>query len=1015
MTKWTSEQLRAINETGKNIIVSAGAGSGKTAVLKERVITKLQQGVNINSLLILTFTNAAAAEMKNRIRDGISNIKELQEQLSYIDSAYITTFDSFMMSLVKKYYYLLNVNPNVSIMDSSISSYLRSKYIDDIFLDLYKSGDECFLKLINDFTIKDDKLVKNAIIRISDKIDKLIDKDKYLDSYIDNYYNDSNIDSMVNDYNDFLLEKVSEINSLVLELETLCDNDYYTKYFNAIEPLLCSTNYDSIKSNVCFNPPRLPNKSSEELKNIKSLISDKVNDLKKDLIYENINDIKCLVYNTKDYVSSIIDIIKRLNSKLDEYKKYNDVYEFNDIAQLVINLLKSNNEVRLELKNKFNEIMVDEYQDTSNIQEEFINLISSNNVYMVGDIKQSIYRFRNANPDIFKNKYDKYQKNDGGIKIDLLNNFRSRSEVLNDINNIFDYVMDINVGGADYRKSHRMVFGNLSYEKFRNNQNYNLEILNYKRELKEYDIAEYEAFIICNDIINRINNNEMVYDRKLDNLRKIEYRDFCILIDRKSKFEIYKKIFEYKKIPLTVFYDEKITGEADLLILKNIIELIIKIHNCEFDTKFKYDIYSINRSYLFNKSDLEYIEEYNSNNFYNDEVYIKCKRISNKLDTLSNKSLIDEIVNEFNMYEKVISVGDIKKFSVRIDYFKELATSLSNLGYDIYSFSNYLQELVLNNSNIVIKENVRDTDSVKLMNIHKSKGLEYPVCYFAGFSCEFNRDELKESINFDNEYGFIIPSYKDGLINTIGYKLYCNKYIKEDIAEHIRLLYVALTRAKEKMIIVGDFNNDNVVSLNKAKSEYKSFNDIIVSVKDYLLNNIVNIDNIEITKKYKVSMSIDKLNSNSNKLNVNEFYIDNNVISKEHISKGINKLISKNDVDKIKYGSYVHNLLEVSDFNNSDNEIINNIVKCIGNIDNSNIYKEYEFITNIDDKEYHGIIDLIVEYSDSIWIIDYKLKDITDIEYKRQLDIYRKYISSITSKKVYTYLYSIIDNKLKEV
>ena len=166
MTKWTNEQLRAINETGKNIIVSAGAGSGKTAVLTERVITKLQQGININSLLILTFTNAAASEMKNRIRDGISNIKELQEQLSYIDTAYITTFDSFMMSLVKKYYYLLNINPNVSIMDGSISTSLRSKYIDDIFLDLYKSKDECFLKLINDFTIKDDKLIKNAIIRI---------------------------------------------------------------------------------------------------------------------------------------------------------------------------------------------------------------------------------------------------------------------------------------------------------------------------------------------------------------------------------------------------------------------------------------------------------------------------------------------------------------------------------------------------------------------------------------------------------------------------------------------------------------------------------------------------------------------------------------------------------------------------------------------------------------------------------------------------------------------------------
>ena len=204
-------------------------------------------------------------------------------------------------------------------------------------------------------------------------------------------------------------------------------------------------------------------------------------------------------------------------------------------------------------------------------------------------------------------------------------------------------------------------------------------------------------------------------------------------------------------------------------------------------------------------------------------------------------------------------------------------------------------------------------------------------------------------------------------------------------------------------------------ALEKAKTEYKSFNDIIVSIKDYLLNNIVNIDNIELTKKYKVNKSIDKLNINSNKINVNEFYIDNNIINKEHISKSINKLISSSDIDKMKYGTYIHELLEVSDFNSSDNEIVNNIINCIGNIDNSNIYKEYEFITSIDNKEYHGIIDLIIEYDDCIKIIDYKLKNISDIEYKKQLNIYREYISSITNKKVHTYLYSIIDNILTEV
>ena len=197
MTNWTSEQLSAIYEEGKNIIVSAGAGSGKTAVLTERVIAKLKSGVKIQNLLILTFTNAAAMEMKSRIRDSISKIDELKSQLEFIDSAYITTFDSFLMSIVKKYYYLLNISFNVNIIDSSICDNLRNKIIDDIFLDRYKNKDKYFCKLISDLTIKDDTLIKKSIIRLNDKIDKLINKDEYLDNYIDTHFNDDYIDKLI--------------------------------------------------------------------------------------------------------------------------------------------------------------------------------------------------------------------------------------------------------------------------------------------------------------------------------------------------------------------------------------------------------------------------------------------------------------------------------------------------------------------------------------------------------------------------------------------------------------------------------------------------------------------------------------------------------------------------------------------------------------------------------------------------------------------------------------------------
>ena len=174
--KWTNEQLQAINDSGENIIVSAGAGSGKTAVLTQRVITKLKNGININNLLILTFTNAAAAEMKERIRTAIKKDSELTTQLDYIDSAYITTFDSFSMSVVKKYYYLLNISPNITVLDSSICDTVRKQLLDDIFEELYEKRDKNFIKLIDDLTIKDDSAIKKSILDVNIKLDRLINK-----------------------------------------------------------------------------------------------------------------------------------------------------------------------------------------------------------------------------------------------------------------------------------------------------------------------------------------------------------------------------------------------------------------------------------------------------------------------------------------------------------------------------------------------------------------------------------------------------------------------------------------------------------------------------------------------------------------------------------------------------------------------------------------------------------------------------------------------------------------------
>ncbi len=1013
--KWTNEQLQAINDSGENIIVSAGAGSGKTAVLTQRVITKLKKGININNLLILTFTNAAAAEMKERIRNAIEKDPELSYQLDYIDSSYITTFDSFSMSVVKKYYYLLNVSPNIKVLDSSICNNVRKQLLDDIFEELYKRREPNFIKLINDLTIKDDTNIKKSILDVNTKLDRLIDKEEYLNNYIDNYYSDENINILVNKYNSELLAKLSKLNSLIEEMQYYCDGDFFNNYQQSFKKLIESKNYDEIVNNIDVKPPRLPRNSDEELKKIKEKVMAEQKNIKKILIYKNLEHIKETLYITKSYSISIINIIKELDKRLNEYKTSCDEYEFNDIAMMAIKVVKNNKSALEELKSSFNEIMVDEYQDTSDIQETFINLISNNNVYMVGDVKQSIYRFRNANPDIFKNKYLNYSNHNGGKKIDLLNNFRSRSEVLDDINNIFNTIMDTNIGGADYKETHQMKFGNSVYTENHPEQNFNLEIYNYKRNDKKYSFSEYEAFIIANDIKNKIDSGYKVIDKKTSKLRNVNYGDFCILIDRKANFDLYKKIFEYLSIPLVIDYDEKITNEKDILIIKNIIDLVIRIYNKIYDEKFKYDFYSISRSYLFSDNDENYANYYINNNFKDSEIYKKCKNISSKLDTLNNRTIIDEIIKEFNFYEKSILVGDIKKVIIRLDYLKTLGENLSLLGYDIFEFNTYLEDMIISDSDITISMKANVPNNVKLMNIHKSKGLEFPICYFAGYSSKFNRQDINNAINFDKELGFILPFYDDGLESTIVKQLYKIKYNYEDISERIRLFYVALTRAKEKMIMVMSLSDEDIIYNDSLKLEYNSFLSIIESIKNKLNDKIINIKDINLTKEYKYNTFKSRnLDISNKKLYVDEISINNEIVSEDHASKKINKLLTLEEIKLLEHGTLMHEIFENTDFKTTTNEKILSFLKHF-DINKCKIYKEYEFITQIDNIEYHGIIDLILEYDDYINIIDYKLKNISDDNYRKQLSIYKKYIESILNKKVNTYLYSIMDDVLEKI
>ena len=1044
---WTKEQQLAIDKTGTNIIVSAGAGSGKTAVLTARTMRILNSGTHVNELLILTFTKAAAGEMKERIRKsikkGIPDNPSLAKELELIDQAYITTFDSFALSVVKKYHYLLNISNDIGISDASIIDMQKVKIMDKVFDKYYENPNQLFNKLIYDFCVKDDKDLKDYILKIATKIDAFPNREDYLNSYMDKYFSNIYINECIEEYESLLIAKINEIDKLSYKLSMYTDSSFNEKLTEYLSSLLnCKTLEEIISSvNLLGRMPTLPKGSDDDTKKVRANLKTSIDELKETINeYGTKETILESIITIKEYSKIIVDIIKDYLNEFHTYKEQNGIYDFQDIALLSIKVLKENESVRNELRDTFKEIMIDEYQDTNDIQETFIGMIENNNVYCVGDIKQSIYRFRNANPYIFKNKYDNYALENGGFKIDLVKNFRSRREVLSNINEVFNLVMDDVIGGAEYHESHQMVYGNTTYiEEGMTDYNYDFQILEYEEdEDKKYSNAEIEIFTIAKDIKNKIDSKYQVFNKDDKVLRDITYNDFVILMDRTTDFDLYKKIFEYVGIPLTLYKDDKLNNSDDIYIIKNIIDYIVKINKKEFDTAFKYDYTSIARSYLFELSDQEIFNSFKDNDFTNNIVYETFKDLSNEISSTSITTLLERIITKTNMYEKLIKVGNIDSSIIRLSKLFDIANNLSNLGYDIYTFSNYLNELLSTDYDMKYSATSTGSNSVKIMTIHKSKGLEYHVCYYSGLYKGFNISDLKDRFLFDNKYGIITPYFKEGINESFIKHLVRYHYLEEEVSEKIRLFYVALTRAKETMILltpkieeeINDLDENNTIDIT-IRRKYRSFSDIMNSVKHKLIKYYkdINKEEINLSKQYLYNnKSLNKLETTTTE----DFEVipikieETSPITQEHFSKTTHELITKEISNNMKFGLKVHETLEYLDFKNPNLELIDdNFIKgkiekflshpLLSNLDNANIFKEYEFIYNDDNSEYHGIIDLMIEYDDKIDIIDYKLNNIKDENYLKQLNGYKDYISKISNKEINIYLYSVIGETIEKL
>lgn len=1026
MSKYTIDQKRAIYEPStKNILVSAGAGSGKTTVLTERIIQKELKGERLENLIILTFTNAASNNMRKKIKNALLEKYEetkdinFKNEADYIDQANISTFDSFMARLFTKYAYTINMSGEINIREKNASEFLYLDILNAVFNQF--SDDPRFIELEKTYTIRSrDELLSPILSLYLRKVSNTINPIDKFKKFLSNY--DANYDKFIN-----LMEENYK-NNLPLLLKALDEANPSQAAYNmikaSIDPLL---NTNSISEYISANKEyKSVTKRSKLIKEDEGacLAIDNIKAIKErmdDLIPVNIDsldDLKDLYMQNKALVSVIFDILERFMDEYDSYIREFNSFTYNDIAKLVLEILKTNKNVLQEIKDNTKEILVDEYQDTSNIQEELISLISNNNCFMVGDIKQSIYRFRDANPDIFRYKFDLYGKdNTKGVRIDLLENFRSTDKVINDINKFFSPLMTLDFGGIDYEASHKFKIGNKDSKTIGEG----IEFYNITKDpeigKKENQLNEFKNVLA--DILYRM-ENEIIITK--DGKRKPEFKDFAILTRNKNNYKDYNDICKSLNIPIISEANEAFVRNDEMATLRDILIQIDKPSD-------KLSYYSILRSFIYEAND-DYILDLEINNEPDKDLSEKLDSLRLIKNSVNIYDLLSKIYDTFNFYQNLSKLNDPMGAEKRLLYMLTLAKNSATTGMTFDEFIIYLDKLnqTVKNKELDIADfqtnEIRNENSISLMTIHKSKGLEYPYIYFIETDTIVGKSDNLTFL-LDDEYGLVLNTNND---LNIFYKLVSNKSILETLYEDFRLFYVCVTRAMHKVIIFGydldegDSNTYNLSIDKEIKYNYKSYNDIIKSVLQ-----TVNPTSIKPLKKYENSDNNDNKDDRSKSITFKSIKPFKNVNNGARPSISASTILSKEEKDNIDYGIHIHELLHYIDFNNpnfkdiseSDEKRITSFIDNV--IKNKSIVKD-EIVKFYKEHELYcdytiGAIDLIIETKSEYIIIDYKTKNIDKDGYKRQVKVYMSALKNLTnnSKTIKGYLYSIIDQVIEEV
>lgn len=910
---------------------------------------------------MVTFTSAAASEMRERILDAIYKKMEqdpedenLQKQVVLLNKASICTIDSFCLDVIRNNFYELDISANARVADSTEILLLKQEILDDLFEEKYIADDKDFISLIETYTkYNKDEELKDIILKIYSYVQSSPFPEKWLEEKTEvlNIKEEENFANTIwgkiilENVKSILLNGILKLKNIKTKMQRFSELDKFTSVieqdienYEVISNSL--DNWDRVYNLINeFKPKNWPidkkvtNDLKDEAKDVRDSVKDefkKVKELINCTSEEAIQDISYM-YET---ISKLKNLILEFSEKFYAKKREKNIMDFNDMEHLALKMLvKEENgkiettEIAKKYQNQFEEIAIDEYQDSNLVQEYILTSVSrGNNIFMVGDVKQSIYKFRQARPELFLDKYTKYSldpKEKEDRKIQLFKNFRSRKNILDFTNLVFENIMSKNLGSIEYNQDEYLNLG-ASFENI-DNQNLNTEVDiidlsedeedTWKNEEKTEEEPEkervedvvLEARLVAKKIKDLIDSKYQVIDKK-QGRKDIQYKDICILLRSITGVaNVYEK--EISELGIPVYSDS--SGEyLQSIEIETIMALLRVINNPMQDIP----LVTVMRSPIGNFTDNELVEirmQDRNGSFYEALTKTdtkKAKEFLKLLEELKNDEetmALDEWI--WNIYTKtgymnyvslmpngILRVSNLKMLFERAKQYE----SASFKG--LFNFINFIDKIKFNSEDLSSAKVIGENENVvRIMSIHKSKGLEFPVVILAGTGKQFNMQDLNEKILLDQDLGFgmqYINAERHIEFKTLAKKALAIKAKEEAISEEMRVLYVALTRAKEKLIVVGRQKdvNKKMQEKNKLIEIYKA--EDAGKINDYLL------------KKYKTYLDWIELIYAKLGYDVTKEIFTVNIIKKSDLQKeDIEEAIEDDIIEKIFKKAFIYN------------------------------------------------------------------------------------------------------------